>query len=122
GNGDGLFMATVVKAAMNVWRVRGLILDLSALSYEWGNGLANVLVAGKTIRGVNFPTAVVVSEKCGPALESLGPWYQGHFMSGGQKQWLFDDVDSALRHIEAQADAVEAEEEQKKKNIILWPK
>jgi hypothetical protein len=99
GNGDSLFMATIVKAAMNVWYVNGLVLDLRGLAYEWGNSIGDVLLAAKHVLGQQFPTAVVVSDLCKPALESAAPFYASDSVSGGQTSWLFDNLESAGAYV-----------------------
>ena len=97
GNNDSLFMATTVKAAMNVWYVDGVVLDFRGLTYEWGNSIGDVLLAGKDVLGREFPTAVAVSSSCKSALEGAYPFYgpQG----GDQTKWLFDDLESALSYV-----------------------
>jgi hypothetical protein len=114
GNNDSLFMETIIKTALNVWYVYGLVLDLRKLSYEWGDTMGNALVAGKEMMGNKFPTSVVVSELCRPALESLSPFYRGDYRSGEQQQWLFDNVDSALGYVKVQAGMLQSEAEQKR--------
>ena len=104
GNGDSLFMATIVKAAMNVWYVDGLVLDLSGLNYEWGNSIGDVLLAAKHLVGRKFPTAVVVSDLCKPALESARPFYASDVEAGGQTNWLFDDLESAMEYVKQQVE------------------
>src|SRR5215204_4407819 len=51
GNNDSLFMSTIIRAAMNVWYVDGIVLDLSDLIYGWGNSIGDVLLAGKSVLG-----------------------------------------------------------------------
>ena len=99
GNNDSVFMATIVRAAMNVWYVDGIVLDFSDLIYEWGNSIGDVLLAGKSVLGRKFPTAVVVSELSRPALESAQPFYAADSQSGGQAKWLFADLNSAAVYI-----------------------
>ncbi|HKE55170.1 MAG TPA: hypothetical protein VKB46_00655 [Pyrinomonadaceae bacterium] len=120
GNGDSLFMETIINSALNVWFVQGLVLDLSELSYEWGDSLADVPLVGKQMFGNRFPTAVVASEKCRPALESLSPFFKGAFERGGQEQWFFEDVSSALQYVKERAEALKPVEEQSKKKKYFW--
>lgn len=103
GNDDGIFMEAVINTALQVWFVEGMVLDFRNLSYEWGNAIGKVLLAGKKVWGSDFPTAIVVSELCRKALETAGPFYRGHSASGNQTKWLFDDMDSALSYIQEQS-------------------
>jgi hypothetical protein len=102
GNNDSLYMATIIKAAMNIWYVDGLVLDFKHLEYEWGNSIGEVILAGKRVRGKRFPTAVVVSELCEPALKSAQPFYALDSQSGEQVKWLFDDFESAASYVKEQ--------------------
>lgn len=62
GNGDARFMAAIVTAALTVWRCRALILDLSAMHYEWGDAILDVIYMGRYLyRYAPFPTALLVS-------------------------------------------------------------
>ncbi len=102
GREDSLFMNAMICAALRVWYVKGLILDLRQLSYEWGDNIGEVLLAGKSVMGSKFPTAMIVSDLCRPALETASVLYERDRLSGNQTQWLFDDLDSALGFIEEQ--------------------
>ena len=114
GNGDSLFMATTVKAAMNVWYVNGLVLDLRGLTYEWGNSIGDVLLAAKHLFGRKFPTAVIVSETCKPALEGARPFYASDALADGQTNWLFDDLESALIYVKELIESFRSEGRKKK--------
>jgi hypothetical protein len=110
GNNDSLFMATIVKAALNVWYVDGLVLDLSELTYGWGNSIGEVLLAGKSVLGTGFPTAVIVSGSNRPALQSASPFYDAESQGGKQTKWLFDDLNSAAAYIEEQVELSRTDE------------
>jgi hypothetical protein len=114
GNGDSLFMATIVKAAMNVWYVNGIVLDLRALSYEWGNSVGDVLLAAKHVLGPRFPTSVVVSAMCRPALETAGPFYASDAETNGQTEWLFDDLESAAGYVKQLIESSRSDGQKKK--------
>jgi len=114
GNGDSLFMATTVKAAMNVWYVNGLVLDFRGLTYEWGNSIGDVLLAAKHLLGREFPTAVVVSGVCKPALEGARPFYASDPVEDGQAKWLFDDLESAVADVKELIDSSRSEGRKKK--------
>jgi len=115
GNDDSLFMATLIRAAMNCWYVDGLVLDFSQLAYEWGNSIGDVLLAGKSVLGKKFPTAVVVSELCEAALQSAQPFYASDSQSGGQEKWLFEDMISAIGYVLAQIELYEDQKSGAKK-------
>ena len=114
GNNDSLFMATVIKAALNIWYVDGLVLDFGKLAYEWGDTIGDVLLAGKSFSGRKFPTAVIVSGICKPALESAQPFYA---IEGDQQKWLFDDFESANSYIEEQIELSRQQSGSKKKSF-----
>jgi len=103
GYEDSLFMTAMIHAALQVWYVKGLILDFRQLSYEWGNNIGEVILAGKSVMGSKFPTAVVVSDLCKNALETGRVVYEVDYRSGRQAQWLFDDLDSALSFVKEQS-------------------
>jgi hypothetical protein len=115
GNNDSLFMATTIRAAMNVWYVDGLVLDFSDLVYEWGNSIGDVLLAGKSVLGRKFPTALVVSESSRPGFESAHPFYAAESQGGGQTKWLFDDLDSAAVYIKEEFELSRTEKSKSQK-------
>jgi len=106
GNGDSLFMESTIKIAIQVWPVEALILDFRKLSYEWGNSIGGVLLAGKAIMGSSFPTVAVVSDLCKDALERASPFYAVQPESWEKTKWLFDDVETALIYIKERIDLV----------------
>jgi hypothetical protein len=114
GNEDSLFMATTVKAAMNVWYVNGLVLDLRGLMYEWGNSIGDVLLAAKQVLGRTFPTAVVVSPLCKQALYGARPFYASDAETDGQTNWLFEDLGSAIAYVKELIDSSSSEGRKKK--------
>ena len=115
GNTDSLFMATIIKGAMNVWFVDGLVLDLRGLAYEWGNSIGDVLLAGKHMLGRQFPTGVVVSALCRNALEGAYPFYGSQ--SGEQTKWLFDDMESAVSYVK---ELIESSRSQQRAKKSFW--
>ena len=72
GNGDATYMMAVTVAAIAFSEPFALIFDFSELEYVWGDMMTNVLSAGED-RGENheMPMAIVVSDRCEPALRSL---------------------------------------------------
>ena len=114
GNDDSLFMRAIIVAAMNVWFVDGLVLDLRSLSYEWGNSIGDAVLAGKYIMGSKFPTSVVVSDLNKSALESASPFYKGVLEGGDQNHWLFEDLNKALDYVVEESGKANAEVRKKK--------
>lgn len=66
GGPDARYIRGVVGITNNVWRPSGIILDLSDLTYEWGDEMGDVVEAPS-----NHPFAIVVSPLCEPAISSL---------------------------------------------------
>ena len=114
GNDDSSFMRAIIVAAMNIWFVHGLVLDLRKLSYDWGDSIGDVLLAGKQIKGSKFPTSVVVSDLNRSALESASPFYRGSLEGGVQDQWLFEDLNKALAYVVAESGNVTVKTRKKK--------
>jgi hypothetical protein len=119
GNGDSLFMESIAKMAVQTWPVEALILDFRKLSYEWGNSIGGVLLAGKAIMGSRFPTAALVSDLCKDALEGARPFYAVQPESGKKTKWLFDDVESALNYIKEQIDLVNRNQPEKPRRRLF---
>ncbi len=72
GNGDARYMAAVTKAAIEFTEPWGIIYDFTQLSYVWGDMMDYVLSVGKGRWDEgDLPVAIVVSEKCEPAIRSL---------------------------------------------------
>src|SRR4029453_16313344 len=113
GNDDSSFMRAIIVAAMSIWFVHGLVLDLRNLSYGWGDSIGEALLAGKQIMGKKFPTSVVVSDLNKSALESASPFYRGSIDSGDQNQWLFEDLNKALAYVVEESRNVTAEARKK---------
>ena len=102
GNDDAEFMRAIVVAALDAWTPSGLVLDLRQLSYEWGDLMTGVLCGGDRCCAVPMlPAAVLVSDLCREGLTSLVE----REMGGVPAQWLFDDLEIAVREIETQMQA-----------------
>jgi hypothetical protein len=72
GNGDAAYMTAVTVAAISFAEPFALIFDFSELEYVWGDMMANVLSAGEDRwEDHEMPMAIVVSDRCEPALRSL---------------------------------------------------
>jgi len=66
GKPDAHYIRGIVTITNDIWRPSGIILDLTHLSYEWGDEMELVLEAPS-----NHPFAIVVSPLCEPAISSL---------------------------------------------------
>ena len=108
GNTDALFMASMIHTAISIWSPKGIILDLSKLSYSWGDMMSMVLVSGKldyssalereimfgsdAEENIIIPTIVVTSELNLEGLKSLAK----DEMDIDPEDWYFDSLDSAM--------------------------
>jgi hypothetical protein len=110
GNLDAKFMQGAICRAVLSWEIDSIVLDMSNLSYEWGDMMVNVLLAadvheenrdsklvseifGDAAVSRSCPTKIVVSVKCKHALTSL----LKNEMHERPEDWLFDDVATALQ-------------------------
>lgn len=72
GNGDAQFMTAMTKAAISYTAPFGLIFDFTDLSYQWGDRMSDVILAGEHHwADAEMPFAIVVSDKCVEAMTSL---------------------------------------------------
>jgi len=72
GNGDAAYMAAVTAAAISFAEPSALIFDFSELEYVWGDMMTNVLSAGDDRwKNHEMPMAIVVHDRCEPAIRSL---------------------------------------------------
>jgi hypothetical protein len=95
GNGDAAYMIGVRRAAMATWDTDALVYDLRELKYEWGNAIWSLFrgsFGDVDLRGT--PSALVVSDLC----------REGFSSCSGSVPPMFDDLDSALQHVEKEAE------------------
>lgn len=96
GNPDATYMYGLLSLACQLWHHRGLVIDLSGLSYEFGDqilmalahpfGLPSALVVGP---GCEAALATLISEECpAPPVTDF--------------EWVFDTVDDALDYVARQ--------------------
>jgi len=74
GAPDATFIVAIMEAVQRAWYSECLIIDLTDLTYEWGDNMAWVYGigwSGKT--RCHKPLAIIVSEKCRKALRTLSP-------------------------------------------------
>lgn len=72
GNDDACYMEAMSRAGVDIFTPDGIIFDLSDLSYEWGDMLSRVFdVAFEWLSDASPPFALVLGERCEPAVHSL---------------------------------------------------
>jgi hypothetical protein len=72
GRGDALYIVATAAAARKGWWSPSTILDFRELAYSWGDEMEWIAQIGwDPGTRLNWPLAVVVSDKCGVALRSL---------------------------------------------------
>ncbi|MCM3342457.1 hypothetical protein M3650_28495 [Paenibacillus sp. MER TA 81-3] len=65
GNSDAAYMKAIATAALSVWEPTALIINLSELTYEWGDRLEEIFYIGThQYDDTPFPTALVVGPDC----------------------------------------------------------
>jgi hypothetical protein len=102
GNDDAAYIEATKSAWLSVFHVNAIVFDLRHMEYEWGNSIWNALLwdtaSDESIleegepRPV-YPTALVVSGLCWPGFSTCK----------GMVPPMFDDLDTALRFVEAPA-------------------
>lgn len=100
GNSDAIFMRAIGEAVLEAWEPGGLIIDLSELSYEWGDQLEDVFYIGSyKYRDMPFPIALIVGDKSEEAIRTL---ILGIQSTQGIHEigWVFKEVSSAWGYIE----------------------
>ena len=104
GNRDADYMEAITSAFLSISNTNAVVFDLRKLDYEWGNRVWHVLqcedcaiedceVVGEPQKV--FPIAIVVSDLC----------RSGFSTCQGMVPPMFDDLDEALRFVEAPARA-----------------
>jgi hypothetical protein len=96
---DATFMRSMGDAGVRAFNPHATIIDLSALTYEWGDEMASVFGIG----GDAKPTAIVVGEKCRKAIESLC-LFMNPKQDASRREWVFDTFDDAWWHVTKRLD------------------
>ncbi len=100
GNSDAIFMRAIGEAVLEAWEPGGLIIDLSELSYEWGDQLEYVFGMGSyKYRDMPFPIALIVGDKSEEAIRTL---LVGIKSTKGLNEigWVFKEISDAWNYIE----------------------
>ncbi|MEJ1130145.1 hypothetical protein V9L20_21375 [Variovorax sp. CCNWLW225] len=99
GNRDATYMDAMVRAACDVIRPDGVILDFSAMSYQWGDLLGKVLRVPERWEVLKEPPfAIVDGPGCRDALRSLLTEDLG--WDGDSLDWVFQAVEHARDLVE----------------------
>lgn len=94
GGPDALYMNGIVGMINEIWSPGGIILDLRNINYKWGDEMDLVLSAPS-----QDPFAVLVSEKCEPAISTLVLGLESK-ESVLQQDGFFDSLDAAFNFIQ----------------------
>ena len=100
GEPDARFMFAMLAAAFQAWECWAVILDLSGLSYEWGDDIDG-LWAMQPLQwaGGEYPMALIVGAQSERALASL--YYDRNLeRTSFSEPWVFRDMAAGLKHIE----------------------
>lgn len=101
GNSDAIYMRAVGEAVLEAWNPGGLIIDLSELSYEWGDRLEDVFYIGSyKYRDNPFPIALIVGDKSEEAVRTLLVGIKST-KALNEIGWVFRDLSSAWEFVEA---------------------
>lgn len=101
GNSDAKYMRAMGEAVLEAWNPGGLILDLSDLSYEWGDQLEDVFYIGSyKYRDKPFPVALIVGDKSEEAIRTLIVGINSN-KALNEIGWVFRDLSSAWEYVEA---------------------
>lgn len=72
GKRDALYIVAAAEAARKAWWAPCTILDFRELQYRWGDEMEWIASIGwDRVTRCQAPLAIVVSDKCRPALQSL---------------------------------------------------
>lgn len=94
GNPDAAFMKGVISLAAGIWWHKSLVIDLSKLSYAWGD-MIEVALDPPGSR----PVAIVVGPDCAEALATL--WFGlDTDRQATEQSGVFDRLDAALAYLQ----------------------
>lgn len=93
GNSDATYMQGVIDLASEMWWHRSLVIDLTRVAYECGDGIEYSLEPPR-----RKPVAIVVGPECQRGLARL--WFgEETSLRASQKEGVFDDLPSALAYL-----------------------
>ena len=103
GHGDATFMFAMGNAGVNSFDPDAIILDLTALSYEWGDGLDCLFGIGDE---VPRPTSMIVGPLCRQAIGTLC-FGERSKKDACQYDGIFDTLEDAWNYVSEKLDANE---------------
>lgn len=98
GKPDARLMVGITAAAAIVWDADAIILDLRRLDYQWGDEMD--WVCSPPEGNPNLVFAIVVSERCLPAISTLFDGVQTD-RSATEEDYVFGDFDKAAAWVES---------------------
>lgn len=101
GNSDAPYMSAIGKAVLEAREPGALVIDLSDLSYEWGDRLESVFFVGEDkYKDTPFPVALIVGNKSEEAIRTLIVGLESN-KTINEIGWVFRDLNSAWEYIES---------------------
>ncbi|MEM8533931.1 MAG: hypothetical protein AAGF95_24010 [Chloroflexota bacterium] len=74
GNTDATFMVAIMEGVQRAWFTKSLIIDLSGLTYWWGDEMSWIYRVGHFQPSPCYkPLAIIVGDNCRDALQTLDP-------------------------------------------------
>lgn len=86
---DTTFMRSMGEAGVHAFASDAIIIDLSAVSYEWGDEMVSVFGIGGDLK----PKALVVGEKCRKAIQTLCSYIRS------DQKWISETLDAAWNYV-----------------------
>lgn len=103
GNPDASFMFAMGNAAVEAFGPAAVILDMSQLSYEWGDMLDCVFDIGGHLR---LPSSVIVGPQCREAIGTLCFGINSK-EDACQHEEIFDTLEDAWQYVTNKLDEIE---------------
>lgn len=94
GNSDAVYMTAMGKAAIEAFDPDALILDMTRLSYEWGDLIEQVFDVGEN----RAPVALIVGENCRIAIGTLC-FGENSTTDACEEDWIFDSLNDAWKFV-----------------------
>lgn len=93
GNIHSRYLCGIIAAAHATWRPSALLLDLSGLTYTWGDTMADLLDVGGDLK---VPSAIVVGPACHRALATLMFQDVNTTHTATEREGVFDALQPAV--------------------------
>lgn len=105
GAPDARFVSGMINAALEVWdwAQDGLVIDFSALAYEWGDEM-DYFMGSAWVRwyGPHIPSATVVGPKCERGIATL-LFGEDTRQPATDQEWILDDLEAAVTYVRGRA-------------------